>query len=75
MPENETDLCKRLSGKRGFCRNNQANHISFDSQAQQAAASQIICCYVINKAIAMHYAINHVIANCGYSCFCYGKLL
>lgn len=53
--------------KRGLHRNNQADHISFNEQAQQAAVLQIICCYVIDETITMHYSIIHVIANCGDS--------
>ena len=53
--------------KRGFYRNNQADHMSFDNQAQQAAVSEISCCYLINETITMHYSINRLIANCGYS--------
>ena len=41
--------------------------MSFDNQAQQVAVSQMICCYIIIETITMHYSINHVIANCGYS--------
>ena len=45
--------------KRGLHRNNQADHISFNEQAQQAAVLQIICCYVIDETITMHYSINN----------------